>query len=249
MIIAHRGVAEEPENTLRSFEAAVAQKALMVELDVRLSKDQVPVVIHDAGITRVTGQKGASVSCRTAANLVALGEEGAKIPTLESALKTLLPKASVNIELKVTADRVRPLVEKVVEVVERLDACEKVLLSSYHHHALTLLQWMKKPIAWAPLYERANALFTERELEWVVSSHLGRKNYVKGLYRPVVICEDSQITAEALKRAQAYDVGVVAYTIDDPKAMLEFSAMGLDGIITNRPGLMVAVLETLSEAQ
>lgn len=54
-IFAHRGASGyAPENTLEAFALAVSQKADGIELDVQLTRDGVPVVIHDETIDRVT---------------------------------------------------------------------------------------------------------------------------------------------------------------------------------------------------
>ena len=60
IVIAHRGAsAYAPENTLSSFRLAVEMKAEMMELDVSLSKDGIPVVIHDETVNRTTDANGA----------------------------------------------------------------------------------------------------------------------------------------------------------------------------------------------
>ena len=57
--IAHRGAsAYEPENTLRAFERAIEMGATMLEMDVHLSRDGHPVVIHDAELARTTTGAG-----------------------------------------------------------------------------------------------------------------------------------------------------------------------------------------------
>src|SRR4051794_314397 len=69
LIIAHRGAsAWAPENTLAAFEMAMESGADGIELDVRLSRDGVPVVIHDATLRRVGG-RNKRVACISAAEL------------------------------------------------------------------------------------------------------------------------------------------------------------------------------------
>ena len=59
-IVGHRGASgENPENTLLSFDRALEQGADALELDVRLTADGVPVVIHDATVDRTTSGSGA----------------------------------------------------------------------------------------------------------------------------------------------------------------------------------------------
>lgn len=59
LLIAHRGLsAVAPENTLSAFKHAIRSKADMIEVDVRLTKDGTPVIIHDAKVDRTTNGKG-----------------------------------------------------------------------------------------------------------------------------------------------------------------------------------------------
>ena len=59
LVVAHRGASvSHPENTLEAFEAAVAAGAEVLELDVRLSADGVPVVLHDPDVSRCTDGRG-----------------------------------------------------------------------------------------------------------------------------------------------------------------------------------------------
>src|ERR671922_2465519 len=60
LAIGHRGCAGEvPENTLASFERAVADGAVVIETDVHLTRDRVPVLLHDPEVARVTDGAGA----------------------------------------------------------------------------------------------------------------------------------------------------------------------------------------------
>jgi len=62
--IAHRGAsAYEPENTLRAFELALAMEATMIEVDIHLSADGHPVVMHDAQLCRTTNGQGKIDDC------------------------------------------------------------------------------------------------------------------------------------------------------------------------------------------
>src|SRR5207244_5819311 len=85
-IVAHRGAsATHPENTLSAFLAAAAAGADMVELDVRLTADGVPVVLHDLDVSRTTDGSGSAhlMSLRELKRLDASGGRGprAEIPT------------------------------------------------------------------------------------------------------------------------------------------------------------------------
>ena len=112
VVIGHRGCAGEvPENTLASFEAGLAAGAAILESDVHVSRDGVPVLIHDDVVDRVTDGSG-PVADLDLAELSRLDAghrferdgrhpfrgRGLRIPTLEQALRTF-PAARFNLEL------------------------------------------------------------------------------------------------------------------------------------------------------
>jgi glycerophosphoryl diester phosphodiesterase len=108
LVIAHRGdSAHAPENTLAAFRAALAAGADMVEFDVGLTRDLVPVVLHDADLDRTTDGRGKlsahtyeEVSRLDAGSWFGPAFAGERIPTLEAALDLLAGKIQVNIEVK-----------------------------------------------------------------------------------------------------------------------------------------------------
>src|SRR5438270_8483531 len=105
-VVAHRGAsATYPENTLEAFEGAVAAVADVVELDVRLASDGVPVIMHDLDVASTTGGEGFvhTLSLAEVKRLDASGGRGsgaAEVPTLAEALELLSGRCGVNIEIK-----------------------------------------------------------------------------------------------------------------------------------------------------
>ncbi len=111
-LVAHRGdVRRYPENTLESVQAALTSGACYVEIDIQLSADGVPVVIHDSDLMRTAGRHG-TVQAMTLEELIAVevnesarlgGEfEGIRIPTL-SAMAALIrqwPSRGAFVEVK-----------------------------------------------------------------------------------------------------------------------------------------------------
>ena len=105
LVVAHRGAsASEPENTLVAFEAALAAGADAVELDVRLTSDGVPVVMHDADVNASTDGSGFvhEMSLAQVKLLDASGGRGAsvEVPTLAEALEVVGDRGGVDIEIK-----------------------------------------------------------------------------------------------------------------------------------------------------
>src|SRR5581483_10946121 len=104
VVVAHRGAsATHPENTLPAFEAALAAGAPLVELDVRLSADGVPVVVHDPEVSRTTDGAG-WVHELTLEDLRSLNagtaDRPAQIPTLDEVLRAVSGRGGVAHEIK-----------------------------------------------------------------------------------------------------------------------------------------------------
>ena len=110
LIIGHRGNPEEaPENTLASIDAAFAVGCDLVEIDVRLSRDGVAVIVHDDTVDRTTNGKG-NVADLTLAELKALDAgswkaerfAGERIPTLAEALGAARGKGAFLLDVPVS---------------------------------------------------------------------------------------------------------------------------------------------------
>ncbi len=106
-IVAHRGVATDyPENTIPAFQRAIELGADAVELDVRLTKDKLPVVFHYYYLDKITSLQGPIFNYQyedllQAEFLWALnGVDPLKIPTLLEVLETLGGKVGLEIEIK-----------------------------------------------------------------------------------------------------------------------------------------------------
>ena len=104
VVVAHRGASStRPENTIPSFEEAIRLGAGIVEFDVRLSRDGVPVVIHDAAVDRTTDGTGL-VHELTADELSSLNAgtaaEPTPLPTLAEVLRCVSGRAAIAVEIK-----------------------------------------------------------------------------------------------------------------------------------------------------
>ncbi|HID15455.1 MAG TPA: glycerophosphodiester phosphodiesterase, partial [Candidatus Atribacteria bacterium] len=128
LVVAHRGAsAYEPENTLRAIRRAIEIGADVVEIDVRLTKDGYPVVIHDETVDRTTNGSGL-------VNEFSLDElrkldagKGEKIPLLSEVLDLVAGKINVFIEIKVDEAVIPSLRE-----VDARDLWDSVMFTSFN---------------------------------------------------------------------------------------------------------------------
>ena len=147
-IWAHRGCSfHYPENTLTAFREAVTLPGLTgIETDVQLTKDGVPVIIHDEKVDRTTDGEG-WVKDFTLAELQALhikGKDGdvpERIPTLEELLDLLAPYLKdglyLNLELKNSKVLYPGLEQKVVDLVAKYGVESQIVYSSFYARSLS----------------------------------------------------------------------------------------------------------------
>ena len=139
--VAHRGYpAKYPENTMTSYRAAYELGFMILELDVHLSEDGVPVLMHDPTVDRTTNGKG-WVKDYTLAKLKQLKVGGYEsIPTLEEALTFAKDKMIVAIELKQMGNLYPGLEEAVLKVVRRTGMLDQVYVNSFDHYAIVKMR-------------------------------------------------------------------------------------------------------------
>lgn len=137
--MAHRGWSgKAPENTMAAVRLALAEPAIQaMEIDVQLSSDGVPVLIHDFTLGRTTNGKGL-VKDHTLEQLRELDAgswlderfTGERIPTLDEVLQAVKGRCTLNIELKATSDMYPGIAEKVLALLEQHDMKQEVYITS-----------------------------------------------------------------------------------------------------------------------
>lgn len=139
-LIGHRGArGEVPENTIAGFHYARRLGLDAVELDVHMSRDNVPMVIHDATVDRTTTSSGpvADYTARELAEMDARAAfpdwpEKVGIPTLDQALDALGDIAFIQIEIKKdTEERMQAALEAVLDIVKQRRLSPRVTISSF----------------------------------------------------------------------------------------------------------------------
>jgi len=215
-VIAHRGASYDArENTLAAFERALAIGVDFVELDVRASSDGELVVFHDARLDRLTPLRG-PLGRRTAAELA----EHA-IPTLAQVLELCRGRAGVMAELK------SPHLYRRHELVARTVA-------------------MVDPDADIVLSFQRGALLEARGLSprLRILQHVGYGVSIRAAarYANLVGFADGRVTRRGLEKARSLGLATTVYTVNDETRMRELAAADVDGIISDRPDRLLAVL-------
>lgn len=244
VIIGHRGAsAYYPENTMAAFRAAYEMDAEMIELDILLSKDGIPVVIHDETLDRTTNGAGlvADYSLAELKKLDAgfwFGDEhaGEQIPTLEEVLAFAKGKIALNIEIKteaVTDERSGGIEEKALDLVKKYAMEDYVLFSSFDYRAISHLKELDVDISVALLYEkRQSARRTPSEL-------------VNDYNADAFNCSRSQFSKKWANEAQKHDIPVFVYTVNKKRQMEKIIRRGASGIFSDKPDLLKQVVDNM----
>lgn len=234
-LLAHRGwSAKYPENTLLAMTKAMELAVDGLEFDVQLTKDGVPIVIHDSTVDRTTDGTG-RVDRLTFAQIRLLNAAKRfkdrpdvgwqSIPTLQEVLNDahrLCPNGFFNIEVKVYNDNWRELVDTAVSVAAKHPVGNRVVFSSFYHPAMAYLK-AKHPHA------EIGLLFENRsEKPWKTA--LDMKAYSANLdYR--------YATPDLIAACHDYGLRVSLWTVDDPAAIKESIRYGADIVISNTPDI------------
>jgi glycerophosphoryl diester phosphodiesterase len=265
---AHQGGAwEAPSSTLFAIRRAVALGATGVELDVHATKDGVLVVSHDGTVDRTTDGTG-TIHEMTMSELRALDnafsfvpgadvtpglEPGAypyrgrapadpefSVATLDEVLElmALHPSVALNLDIKATAPMVEPYEERLAQALEAHGMTERVIVASFIDTATDAFRAFAPDIATS-----AGTLATAEFWRAVQAGAEPAPMHHVALQVPcrhgdLVIVDEHFV--EAAHRA---DLAVHVWTVNDEHEMARLVDLGVDGIITDLPTVLVGVLD------
>lgn len=244
VVVAHRGASStHPENTLESFDAALHAGALVVELDVRLTIDGVPVVMHDPDVSRTTDGSG-FVHELTFAQVKALDAAHgrgtrAAVPSLAEVLELVSSRGGVDLEIKnIPAEAgYDPAGERVVEATVRL--LEEtgfegpVLVSSFNPSSVGRAHELTSQVATGLL--TTDAVDARDALRFAAEA--GHAFVLPKL--------NAVLAAGAGFASEAHGAGVRVgtWTVDDPDTVRVLLDRGVDAVATNDPAMAAAVVD------
>lgn len=246
LIIGHRGAsAVTPENTLAAFARALQDGADGIEFDVRLSRDRVPVVIHDATLKR-TAHLDRLVEELDAAELqqcdvsswfgpVQAEKKYARtVPTLAQVFELFQQtNAVLYLEMKSDAADAAPLVEAVINEIQNAHIAERVVVSSFDLNAVALVKKVDPTISTAALFEPklSRPISTIRRLKMIDLAVEHDANEIA--------LHHSLCSARVVQKAAEFGLPVVVWTVDDVKWIKQGQRLGLKALITNNPAAMI----------
>jgi glycerophosphoryl diester phosphodiesterase len=244
LVVAHRGAsAAEPENTLAAFEAAARARADVVELDVRLTADGVPVVLHDPDVAATTDGRGL-VHTLTLEEIKRLDASGGgqarqEIPTLAEALDLLAGHQGMAVDLEIKNIPGEPAFDSPEESI-LVAALEILHRSSFRGPALV------SSFNWITI-ERSKALAPDLPTGFLtigaVDAHAALV-YVRQAGHDFVLPQSTALLAageDFVEQAHADGIRAGTWTVDAEHELTTLFGWGTDAVASNVPGLATAV--------
>lgn len=231
IVWAHRGAsAHAPENTMAAFELAFAQGADGIELDVQLTRDGVPVVLHDDTLDRTTDLGGrvdrlslAEVRRADAGSWYDARFRGERIPTLREVFDWARDRVRLNVEIKDAA------AASAVLAMVGLHPGVDVVVSSFDRRLLRRLRQASPNLALAVLCDRR---LWRAHLRDAVRLRAAAFHPRRDLFTCVMAGQCRQA-----------GLRVYPWTEDDPAGMRRLLRQGAEGLFTNDPAAARALLD------
>jgi glycerophosphoryl diester phosphodiesterase len=256
LVIAHQGGdGLWPGDTLFAFERAVELGVDVLEMDAHITRDGQIVLIHDEEVDRTTDGTGL-VEEMTLAELKQLDAaykwsndggqtfpyrgQGIQVPTLEE-LFHKFPQMRYVIEIKLTQN---PIDGPLCELIRKYHMQDNVMVSSFHDEAMRNFRETCPEVSTsASRTEVRNfVLLGKAFLSGFLAPHY---QSIQPPYDPKESLNIPIMTKRFIRESHAKNIKVEPWTVNDPALMKQYIGWGVDGIITDRPDLMIEVLKEM----
>jgi len=258
LVIAHQGGdGIRPGDTMVAFEHAVQIGADVLEMDAHITKDGQIVLMHDEKVDRTTEGTGL-IEDMTLEELRQLDAayqwsnddgktfpyrgQGIQVPTLEELFQKF-PDMRYVIEIKLTQN---PIDKPLCELMRKYNMQDKVVIASFHDEAMRRFRETCPEVATSASRGEVTKFVL---LGKILLSGLIRPEYesIQPPYDPQESMNIPIMTKLFIREAHAKNIAVEPWTVDDPELMKQYTEWGVDGIMTDRPDLMIDVLKDLDQ--
>jgi len=253
LVIAHQGGdGIFPGDTLYAYEHAAALGADVFEMDAHLTQDGEIVLMHDEKVDRTTDGTGL-IEDLTLAELKQLDAaykwsnaagqtfpfrgQGIQVPTLRELFEQF-PDKRYLIEIKLTKN---PIAQPFCDLIREYHMQDKVIVGSFHDEAMAMFRETCPEVATGASQGEATA--------FVVLGKVLLSGWISPQYQDLQVpYEKSEskgipiMTARFIREAHSKNVKVEPWTVNDPELMKQYIEWGVDGIITDRPDLLLEIL-------
>lgn len=251
-IVAHRGSSRAaPENSLAAIERAVREGADLVEVDARLTADEAVVLHHDRSLARLAGD-ARRIAALDRAALTALSLTGprggaSRVAGLDEALIRVRGRAGLMIELKGEPGREARLVARVGEALaaeaRARRRCRDRAADGVRRAACGDPRVMRR-VALASLSYPTLRMIGERlpAARRILLAQLTLRGALPRSGFDILALRHNRVDAAAVRRADRHGYALYAWTVNDPARMSRLIDLGVNGIITDRPGRLRTLL-------
>lgn len=244
LAMAHRGGAREaPENSLRAFRNAVRLGYTHIETDIRATADGVPVVFHDESLQRVTDRVGRIRDLPFAEVRKAHIGNAERVHSLQEVLEHF-PGVRFNIDIK-EDNAVGP----VIDLLGRADHLDRICVASFSRSRLLAVRTAFGEAVCTSLAPPEIAALLGHSRLGRVSAMASRWLLPRGPLCVQVPPRSSRfwiVTSSFVTECHRRGWPVHVWTVDDPQSMHDLLDLGVDGIMTDRPSVLRAVLHARS---
>ena len=245
VIMGHRGARGlAPENTDAGFARAL-ELGVPVELDTMMCASGELVVLHDEDLGRLAGVQ-ARVADTPWSRLSQLdvgshfsGEfAGQRVPLLSDVLERYGSQLQVNIEVKAPkGSDVAPVAQRLVALLDDLQLTEKVIVTSFSPLLLEQVRLAKPEIRRGQIYGR----FRNSDLSRLEKFALRRLLLNRRAQPDLLMMEHVLAKPRYVRRMKRRGYRIFTWTVNDPQRAAALLQLGVDGIITDRPDLMLGL--------
>ncbi len=228
-VIAHRGASGTlPENTLPAYELACEQQADMIEVDLHRTRDGAIVIRHDAELEPLGGRGDIGEVLLEEVRALDAGG-GSPVPTLDEILDGFGARIPFNLELKQSEAGPYPGMEaEAAQAVTARGLLAETLFSSFYDPVLAALAEV------SPASRRA--LLVSRRYPHEMFARAAK------LGVEAVNPERPLVDSELVERAHGEGLAVYVFTVNEPDDMHRLLDLGVDGLFTDHPARMRALL-------
>lgn len=238
-VVAHRGASGiAPENTLASFRQAILAGADMIEADVQITSDGLPIVFHDKFLSRTSDGKGlikdltySELKNADAGSWFSSEYNGEHIPLLEEVLELIQDKSYLNIEVKnIEGNNLDERITSIIHTIRDYDYLQKTLFSSFYYN--TLYQIKK---TYPDIHTAAIRIPRDNRLPSEIAKEIGSEAFV---------CSLSELTPEVSRNIKRFGIYTGVYSIDTEDELNQVLQHQIKAVVTNHPEVILKLLKS-----
>lgn len=234
--IAHRGAsAYEPENTLRAFERAIEMGATMLELDVHLTRDGHPIVIHDVDLSRTTNGAGRVTELSLEQIKRFNTDQGEEVPTLSEVIELARGLVQLYVELK---GQRTP--EPVVKALRAGAFVDQALVASFYPWLIQKVKFLEPRVRTSMLVRREDR--GAHFVDWALAVEA---DYVHPCWEDESPTPHKLVTSAMISHIRQQGLGIILWHEERPEELRELVKLDVDGICTNTPDVLSKLLKEI----